>query len=235
MTKLPGGVDEFVWSPDGKQLAFLRGGRVKYRGYDSAQIAVISADGGEACFLAAELDRSASDLVCSADGRSLLFLLEDDRSRQLASIRIKDRKAARLSEAKATAQGFSLKGKRIALLLSRPMQPGEIYALEQGRMRPLSKQNDKLVERLQTPAACGAWLAWDGSRVADSALRIPPTSMARCSHDRQNHMRWFRSTASCQANSGDILATPSDWSAQGFSALVLRYVSGQADASIVSR
>lgn len=149
LTDYPGADSDPVWSPNGKQLAFLRGGPVKYREYDPARIAVISIDGGEARILAAGLDRAASDLAWSADGRSLMFLLEDDRSRQLASLTIKDEKITRLSEDKAVARGFSSAGKRIALLLTRPMQADEVFALDQGRARSLSKQNDELIDRLQ--------------------------------------------------------------------------------------
>ncbi len=149
LTSYPGADSDPVWSPDGKQIAFLRGGPMQYREYDPAQIAVLSVDGGEARVLGATLDRAASNLTWSADGRSLLFLLEDDRSRQLASITLKDEKISRLSESKAVAQGFSLNGKHTALLLTRPTQPGEVFAFEQGRTRQLSTQNDTLVERLQ--------------------------------------------------------------------------------------
>ncbi len=149
LTDYPGADSDPVWSPDGKQIAFLRGGPVRYREYDPAQIAVLSAGGGEARILAAGLDRAVSDLAWSADGRSLLFLLEDDRNQQLARIEIKDEKLVRLSEDKAMAQGFSLAGKRIAVLLTRAQQPAEVYALEQANARPLSRQNDTLIERLQ--------------------------------------------------------------------------------------
>ena len=158
--------------PDGKQIAFLRGGPDKYREYDPAQIAVLSVDGGDARILTAGLDRAASDLAWSVDGRSLLFLLEDDRSRQLASITIRDQKIVRLSESQTMAQGFSLKGKHIALLLSRPMQPGEVFAFEQGRTRPLSMQNDKLVERLQlAPVEGYEATASDGNNVHGMLLK----------------------------------------------------------------
>lgn len=155
LTDYPGADSDPAWSPDGKQIAFLRGGPDKYREYDPAQIAVLSVDGGEVRILAAGLDHAVSDLAWSTDGRSLLFLLEDDCSRQLASITVKEERIVRLSEGQAMAQGFSSKGKRIALLLSRPAQPGEVFAFEQGQARPLSKQNDTLVARLQLAPAEG--------------------------------------------------------------------------------
>src|SRR6185437_3736463 len=50
------------WSPDGKSIAFLRGGPIQYWQYQENRLAVVAADGsGHAKVVAAKLDRPVSD------------------------------------------------------------------------------------------------------------------------------------------------------------------------------
>jgi dipeptidyl aminopeptidase/acylaminoacyl peptidase len=174
LTRFEGSDTDPRFSPDGKEIAFLRGGPLKYRDYDPAQPAVIPAAGGEARLLAPELDRAVSDPAWSPDGASLLFLLEDDRSQQLARVPAGGGGVERLSEQGAVVQAFSAVGGRIALLVSRPQQPAEVFAFEAGRLRALSSQNRDLLDHLKLGAVEGySARAADGNEVHGLLVRPP--------------------------------------------------------------
>jgi dipeptidyl aminopeptidase/acylaminoacyl peptidase len=174
LTRFEGADSDPRWSPDGKTIAFLRGGPVRYRDYDPAQLAVVPAAGGEARLVVPELDRSASELAWSPDGRSLLFLLEDDRSQQLARVPVGGGAVERLSERDAVAQAFSVVGGRTALLLSRAQEPAEVFALDGGTPRALSSQNRHLLERVKLGAVEGySAHTPDGSDVRGMLVKPP--------------------------------------------------------------
>jgi dipeptidyl aminopeptidase/acylaminoacyl peptidase len=174
LTRFEGADSDPRWSPDGEKIAFLRGGPVKYRDYDPARLAVVPARGGEALLLAPELDRAASEPHWSADGRSLLFLVEDDRSQQLARVPAGGGAVERLSETGAVVQAVSAAGDRVALLLSRPGQPAEVFALEGGRGRALSSQSRDLLERVKLGAVEGySARAADGNEVHGLIVEPP--------------------------------------------------------------
>lgn len=163
------------WSPDGKVIAYLQGGPRKYRDYDPPTLATIPAGGGEPQLIAAGLDRAANEVTWSSDGRSLLFLLEDDRSQQLARIPAVGGEVERLTEPGAVVWNYSTAGERTALLLTQPDQPAEVFALEDGgALRQLSDQNRDLLQRVQLGAVEGiSATAADGSEVRGLLVKPP--------------------------------------------------------------
>ena len=74
------------WSPDGKQLAYVQGGPLKLIYYAGQKMAVVPVAGGPARVLTSTLDRNALSPTWSSDGASILFLLEDDRVTDVASV-----------------------------------------------------------------------------------------------------------------------------------------------------
>jgi Tol biopolymer transport system component len=69
-----------AWSPDGKSIAYLQGGPPRLIYYGVRRLAVAPAAGGPARVLSPTLDRWVNQPHWSEDGRSLVFLLEDDRT-----------------------------------------------------------------------------------------------------------------------------------------------------------
>ncbi len=135
-----------AWSPDGKTIAYIQGGPSKLIFYALHQLAVIPATGGPAKLLAAALDRNMVQPRWSADGRSIYFLLEDDGNRQLAKIDAGGDVERVLAGRRATSAFDIGPGDTIALLDSTPQQPAEVFAFD-STLRPLSKQNDALVDQ----------------------------------------------------------------------------------------
>jgi dipeptidyl aminopeptidase/acylaminoacyl peptidase len=80
----------------------------------------------------------------SEDGRSLLFLLEDDRNEHLARMPAAGGPVERIVTGRRVISGMtSGPDGRIAVVASTPEAPGEVFAVEPGGMlRALSHQNE---------------------------------------------------------------------------------------------
>jgi len=132
------------WSPDGKQLAYVQGGPLKLIYYAGQKVAVVPAAGGPARVLTPALDRNVLSPVWSADGASILFLLEDDRVTDVASVPSGGGKVAQLTRGRGLVSDLSVgpRGK-VAVLASTPNVPAEVFALEGGELRRLSRQNNQ--------------------------------------------------------------------------------------------
>jgi dipeptidyl aminopeptidase/acylaminoacyl peptidase len=139
-----------AWSPDGKQIAYLQGGPLKLIYYAGRKVAVIPAAGGTPKIPAATLDRNTDLLRWSADGNTLLFLVEDDRTQYLASMPATGGSIKKLLSGRSAVTEYSAAGSgRLAVLWEDPSKPAEVYAVEEGKTRQLSHQNDSLLATLK--------------------------------------------------------------------------------------
>ena len=138
------------WSPDGKSIAYVQGGPLKLLYYAGQKVALVPSGGGPARVLTAALDRNPLSPTLSGDGTSVLFLLEDDRVTHLARVPVSGGPVERLVEGRRVISDFSAgpHGK-IAVLASAPSQPGEIFAVENGRLRKITGQNDKWLSEVR--------------------------------------------------------------------------------------
>ena len=97
-----------AFSPDGKLLAYLRGSSPTYSSYDMARLAVVPVEGGDERLVAPDLDRAVSEPSWSSDGKSIYFLLEDDRSQMVARVPAAGGAVERFSEAPGVVYSLSL-------------------------------------------------------------------------------------------------------------------------------
>lgn len=133
-----------AWSPDGRRLAYLQGGPVGLFSYGVHTLAIISADGGTPTVLTSTLDRNVSHPIWSEDGKTIRFIVEDDGTQRIAEI------GAGGGPVRSFLNGFRVfsepsraKGGGLAVLLSAPDAPPEVYAVERGgALRQISHQND---------------------------------------------------------------------------------------------
>jgi dipeptidyl aminopeptidase/acylaminoacyl peptidase len=139
-----------AWSPDGKYIAYVQGGPLKLIYYAGQKLAVVPAAGGAARVLTATLDRNVLSPRWSSDGSSVLFLLEDDRVTHLASVAAAGGPVHPLTKGRRLVSDFSVAPDgKIALLASSPAAPAEVFALDGGELRSLSRQNDEWLGQLQ--------------------------------------------------------------------------------------
>jgi dipeptidyl aminopeptidase/acylaminoacyl peptidase len=131
------------WSPDGRLIAYVQGGKPELLYYGGHKLAVVPVDGGPARVLTTSLERNVLSPVFSRDGASILFLLEDDRVSHLARVPTGGGQVERLVAGQRTLEDLSLsRDGRIAVTLSSAERPAEVFAIEGQQPRKLSAQND---------------------------------------------------------------------------------------------
>jgi dipeptidyl aminopeptidase/acylaminoacyl peptidase len=138
-----------AWSPDGRSIAYLLGDEQKFSAYDQNKIAVIPASGGEPRVLTAALDRPVRSPFWSADG-SITFTVSDDRAEHVARIPAAGGKVEKLITGDRVVSDISPgTDGAFAVLASTATDIPEIYALENGKLRQLSHQNDDWFKTVQ--------------------------------------------------------------------------------------
>jgi dipeptidyl aminopeptidase/acylaminoacyl peptidase len=154
-----------AWSPDGKSISYLAGEELKFSAYNQNRLAVIPSAGGQPRFLAESLDRPIRQPQWEEGGTSLAFVVVDDRSQYPARIRgLTPAPGApgsdpgrqvthidRLVTAKSVINSLSagVPDGSYAVLWATDTQPPEVAALENGKLRRLSHQNDAWLKDVQ--------------------------------------------------------------------------------------
>jgi dipeptidyl aminopeptidase/acylaminoacyl peptidase len=142
-----------AWSPDGRFIAYLLGDEVKWSAYDQAQLMIISAAGGQPRPLTAALDRPVASPVWSPDSASLTFVVADDRAQYVGMVRTSHAPGGPAENAGNVVKLIG--GRRVvdrpsggsdgayAVLASDATSVPEVHALENGKLRKLTHQNDE--------------------------------------------------------------------------------------------
>ena len=138
-----------AWGPDSKSIAFLVGDEKKWDAYGMSHLAIVPADGSAApTILSDKLDRSVSSPYFSEDGKSIVVAEENDRSEYPISINIADQSVQRLLQPPVEIGAMSHSKGCLVALTGGDTKPVEIYSLEDGTLRQLTHQNDKLFSEL---------------------------------------------------------------------------------------
>src|SRR5262249_7458683 len=134
-----------AFSPDGKWVAYLQGGPLKLIEYAVHHLAIVPVAGGAPKVLTASLDRNVMNPVWSPDGKSISFIVEDDRAQWLARVPSGGGTVERVAGARNVIFAHvANKAGRQALMVSTPFAPPEIFALDAAGPRQISHQNDWL-------------------------------------------------------------------------------------------
>lgn len=164
-----------TWRPDGREIAFVTAGDPKLIYYSTHHLAVVPATGGTARILGQELDRNFIEPQWSADGRSIYFLLEDDRNQVLARIGVANGKVERLLDGRRESLEYDVGSKGRTVLLDATVDsPDAIYALEGRKLRALSHHNDEWLAsvKLGTTEEI-SFSSKDGTRISGLVVKPP--------------------------------------------------------------
>ncbi|MBA3319384.1 MAG: S9 family peptidase [Gemmatimonadales bacterium] len=163
------------WSPDGKLIAYVQGGKPELIYYGGQKVAVVPVAGGPARILTGALDRNVLSPTFSPDGGSVLFLLEDDRVYHLARVPVAGGAVERLVEGKRAIEDLSVgKDGRVALTSSTTEHPTEVFAVDGGELRKVSAQNDAWLRELRlAPAEEISFKSRDGTTINGFMVKPP--------------------------------------------------------------
>lgn len=142
------------WSPDGALIAYLQGLEPKFNAYMQDRLAVVPSSGGTPRPLTDNLDRAVTSFAFGADSKSMVLTVEDDRTSYLETLDVARGTAVReVAAGPFVVSALNSAGGHTALLKSNDGAPAEVYALEEGRLRQLSAQNDALLAELNLGSA----------------------------------------------------------------------------------
>jgi len=169
-----------AWSPDGREIAYLQGGPVKLIAYGVHTLAVIPAAGGTPRVLTEGLDRNVGNPIWSADGRRIRFVVEDDQTQVISEVPAAGGaiKPVIGGWRKFAAPSAGPKG-AMAVLLSTPTAPNEVYAIEaSGKLRQVSRQNEAWLKEVDiAPTVRTSFKSRDGAEI-HGFLVTPPGAPA---------------------------------------------------------
>jgi dipeptidyl aminopeptidase/acylaminoacyl peptidase len=171
-----------TWSPDGSRVAVLIGETDTNFAYGLSKLGVVAANAPAPAavrLLSPTLDRAVSAPSWSADGQRISFLLEDDRSQHAASVPAEGGTPRRVTGPGMVVNAISPGGAgddRHAAILSTSNTLPELFALEGGVPRKLTRHNEALQNELTLAAAENVTSkSKDGAEV-HSVLYRPPTA-----------------------------------------------------------
>ena len=139
------------WSPDSKTIAFLEGEEQKYGAYGMDRLSLVPADGSSAptrLKASEDLDRGVALPRFSPDGKSIRFLVTDDRSVYPMRASLPNGKAERLLSPPVVIANWNFAGGKAVVTSGGNTKANEIYVWEGNSLRQLTRQNDPLFAEL---------------------------------------------------------------------------------------
>lgn len=149
LTVFTGSDTQPVWSPDGKNIAYLMGSEHKLGEYNMNRLAVIPLDGGTPKIVSAALDRGVMGHQFTPDGRQLEFLVADDMSMYPARVSVSGGSVERMVGGKFVMMGLDREKSCATALVSSDTAQPEVHVLEGATLRKLTGHNDALLKELK--------------------------------------------------------------------------------------
>ncbi len=158
-----------LWSPDGQQIAYMRSSVPKYDMYAHSVLCVVGKEGGEPMLVSAALDRPVGTARWTKDGQSIAVIVTDDRQRYVAQFSLKTKQMTKVADGKRTfgALEYHPNGSWVSLV-SEPQLPAELFAIENGTTRRLTKHQEDFLAPLELASVEGfTSKSKDGTQVSN--------------------------------------------------------------------
>jgi dipeptidyl aminopeptidase/acylaminoacyl peptidase len=175
LTTWPGEDTHPVWSPDGKNIAYLQSSsKENFTMYGENVLAMVSADGGENKIVSKTDRPIVSAPHWSKDGQSLVALMEDDRQQIIAQFDIATSQLKKIASGEKVftfAEPNRANNNWLAEMTD-PQTPVELYAIENGNERRLTHVQDSFLAPLKTIKVEGfTSVTKDGTKVSGILYR----------------------------------------------------------------
>jgi dipeptidyl aminopeptidase/acylaminoacyl peptidase len=144
-----------VWSPDGKTIAYLRSISPEWDIYDEAHLAIVSSEGGNPTILSQKLDRPITEPQWSADGKSIVALVEDDRRRVVMSFDRTGNYSALTSGDRSVTLVKPISDNRFVVQMGVPQRPSDLYLLKGDAFTLLTNHHDEFLKPLSLATVKG--------------------------------------------------------------------------------
>lgn len=150
LTTNPGSDYAPAWSKDGKQITYITVTEPDLIWYATNHLAVVPAAGGPARVLTAALDRNVIGPTFTPDNRGIAFLLEDSAEQHLARYDLATGNIDRWVRGELSVRDYSQnQAGDIAVTVSSPQRPAEIFLLAGGSLEQLTQTNADLLNGLR--------------------------------------------------------------------------------------
>ena len=139
------------WSPDGKWIAFFEGDEKKFGAYSMDHLMLVGTDGSGTPmrFKASEdLDRGVSNAKFSPDGKSISFLVTDDRSVYPARAKVSGGRVEKLMKPPTVIQLVELSRRTHNRAYRRRHKTNRGLRIRRNALRQITHQNDALMAEL---------------------------------------------------------------------------------------
>jgi dipeptidyl aminopeptidase/acylaminoacyl peptidase len=137
-----------LWTRDGKSIIFSRGAEPKFNAYMQDRLAVLTIADGKVRALTDALDRAVSAPALTAKAGAIAAILEDDRTEVPVVLRQDTGAIAERLAGKYSVTSLCSGAGHVAVVAATDSTAPEVYALESGRLRQLTRHNDSLMAEL---------------------------------------------------------------------------------------
>ena len=176
LTEWAGSDSQPKWSPDGSAIAYLRStGTGNFLMYEQSVLCTVSPEGGQPVLHTAGLDRDAHGHQWSADGKTIAFIVSDDRQEYAATVsatggpvNVLDRGHYEYSSLAAHPSGSWL------AMVNHPDRPDELYALASGKLRRITSIHDDFVKGIRFSTMTGFTSKSKDGAAVSNILLLPP-------------------------------------------------------------
>ncbi len=167
-----------MFSPDDQYLAYTQSlTEENFNMYDVTELVVKKISDGAEKNLTKPIDRSVRGYAWSADSKSIIALIEDDRKQHINQIDLATGAAQQLTKGEAVFSAIqSNKTGKIVLLYSDTQTPEEIYCFENNKQRRLTFEQEAFLRNLKLAHVKGFTAVAADNSVVGGILYVPDSS-----------------------------------------------------------